>query len=340
MAKNSNVKKTINYRRCVLPSSVTQDLQQLLSAALKAIPKPGDRLEPMNTESTELRCIGSSSVINGCLCGYITSFERGAAQPVVSDDPNATKLSLSALMPPTAKIGSAQQQYVPGVLYFAIYKNHLSFVSTHSIRSSALEGHLSWLLKSKTSLLPATTAFLLSDEALKATKEKIRKSHVKAISFNQPLMTEVERVNDVTLSSAGENKKKHTQSQFKPEGAMFNYLKSMFDDEEQFEKLGLNEVFDGNLEVWVEIRYPKRKRTKPEDAIKLMDMLGIALRDIEGDSVALELENGNKITGQELKISSPITVVLQTNKLPDEKALLQEMVSWLKAQISNGVIDP
>lgn len=342
MSSKNTSQKTINYRRCVLPSDLGRNLQQLLSAALEAIPTPGNRLEPLNTLSTELRCIGSHKVINGGLCGYLTSFERGASQPVISDDPLAASLRLGALVPPEPENGDAPQQYVPGVIYFAIYKNHIAYVATHSMRSQALERHFDWLLKSKTSELPATAAFVLSDEAQKATKEKIRKSHVKAISFGQPLMAEVEleQPKDIEVSGLKPTKQRKAPPKFKPDGPILSLLKSMFDDEAQFEKLGLDEVFDGNLEVWVEIRYPKYQRSKAENSIKLMDTLGVALRDIEGEQVALELENGHKITGQDLKISGSVSVTLQNDKLPDETELLTEMVAWLRQQIANGTIDP
>ena len=350
MTKKSTATKTINYRRCVIGGDQTRNLQQLIGAALSTFAKPSDRYEPMNPDSSELRCIAHNDIINGCLCGYMTSFERGASQPVVADDPVASSLRLSALSPPPAKKGSAQQQYVPGVLYFAIFQNHVTYVSTHAMRSSTFESHLNWLLKSRTSELDATTPFALSDEAQKVTKAKIRKSHVKAISIGQPLMSEVVETKAITNSSANQtfaideqkfkSKKQKAQSKFSPQGPMFELIRNLFNDENEFEKLGLDEIFEGNLEVWVEIRYPKRKRSQPEDTVKLMDTLGVALRDLEGDQVVLELQNGHRVSGKELKISGTVEAEIQVNKLPDEGRLLTEMVRWLKQQIEHGVIDP
>lgn len=341
MTKNANVHKAVGYRRCEISPKPGQDLQQLLGAALVKYPKPGDRYEPLNPQSTELRCIGMHVTQDGCLCGYMTSFERGAAQPVVSDDPTAASLRLGALAPPAAKKGDAQQQYVPGVLYFVVFKNHVAIVQSQSMRSSSFEAHLNWLLKSKSSEIAATSSFSLSDEAQKATKEKIRKSHVKAIAIGQPLMSEVVvTTTQPNVSPAHTSNSPKPQSKFKPEGPMLDLIKGFFSDQNDFEKLGLNEVFDGNLEVWIEIRYPKHRRTKPEDAVKLMDTLGMALRDIEGDQVSLELANGHRVSGKELKISGTVEVSTLTNKLPDETVLLQQMVAWLTAQIENGVVDP
>ena len=121
---------------------------------------------------------------------------------------------------------------------------------------------------------------------------------------------------------------------------MLDLIRNFFEDQSDFEKLGLEDVFDGNLEVWIEIRYPKRKRIRSEDSVKLMDALGIALRDIEGDQVSLELANGHKVSGNDLKISGTVDAQLLNNKLPDEKQLLSAMIAWLTAQIENGVVDP
>lgn len=344
MKKSGSTAKSVSYRRCVVTPKPSQDLQQLLASALLAYSKPGDRYEPLNAQSTELRCIGTNYTHRGCLCGYMTSFERGAVQPVISDDPAAASLRLSALAPPQPKKGDAQQQYVPGVLYFVVHKNHVAVVQSHSMRITSFEAHLNWLLKSKTNQLAATDSFSLSDEAQKATKEKIKKSHVKSIALGLPLMSEVTvppiagSKDDASQTQKKENKK--SPSRFRPEGPMLNLIRNLFNNENDFEKLGLEEVFDGNLEVWIEIRYPKRQRSQPEDAMRLMDTLGIALRDIEGDQVSLQLANGHKVSGKELKISGSVEVSMLTNKLPDEKELLDEMIAWLTAQINNGVVDP
>ena len=148
MASTSKTKprRTYVYRRCVFTPKVTQTLQQLVEGALLQHTKPADRLEPLNPQSTELRGIGRYSNVGGLLVGYLVAFERGATQMVVGDDPNAASLLLNALPPPSPSKGGVQQQYLPGAIYFAIHGNHLVLVQSASIRSGALEAHLSWLL--------------------------------------------------------------------------------------------------------------------------------------------------------------------------------------------------
>lgn len=152
-----SVTKSIVYRRFSVSPAPGQTLQQLMGSALKSRPKPGERFEPLNAGSTEIRCIGSHKTVKGCLCGYLTAFERGAAQPAIADDSTAQSLRLSAILPPAPRKGTAQQQYVPGVLYFAVRNNHVALAQSMSMRGSAFETHLNWLLKSRTSTVPATT---------------------------------------------------------------------------------------------------------------------------------------------------------------------------------------
>lgn len=342
MAEKKTAEKTVNYRRCEISPKPSQNLQQLMGAALHKFAKPGERYEPLNAQSSELRCIGLHYTSRSCLCGFLTSFERGAPQPVVADDPAAASLRLGALAPPPAKKGAPQDQFVPGVLYFVVHKNHVALVQSHSMRDGAFERHLNWLLKSRTSEVPATSTFALSNEAQKATKAKIRQSHVKAIAFGQPLMSPVEVPVTAPVAATGRaaTKKKMTERKFKPEGFGLEMLRSLLSDGQDFEKLGLDGVFDGNVEIWLEIRYPKRQRTKPEDAVHLMDTLGVALRDAEGDQVELRLADGSRVTGKELRITGKVETPTLANRLPDERKLLESMVDWLQAQIDNAVIDP
>ena len=339
MAATSKVAKAISYRRCVISPKPSQNLQQLLSAAFVLNPKPGDRVEPLNAAGTELRVIGNTTTKQSCLCGFLSTYERGASQPVISDDMTAARLRLSSLPPPAAKKGSAQQQFIPGVLYFVVYGNHCVLVQSLSYRAKALEAHFNWLLKSKTSQLKPSDAFALSDEAQKATKAKIRGSHVKSISLGQALMTEVATPKSQPSANVPAERTAAPPSRFRPSGPALEFLRNYFNDESQFEKLGLDEIFDGNLEFWIEIRYPKRQRSQPEDAIQLMDTLGIALRDIDGDQVDLKLANGHKVSGSELKISGNVEVSLLSNHIPDESLLFDAMIDWLSQQISNGVVD-
>lgn len=333
VAKKTAIPRKVYYRRAQFLNHSTHTLQQLVSQALTSQATIGSRLETIGTMANEFRCIASHSVQGHFLCGYAVSFERGRFQTVIDDNQNAKSLKLGALAPP--KSGTMQQQYVPGVLYFVIRKNHVVVMQATAMRASALEQHLLWLLRSKTTTIPTTQGLALSDEPQKATRERIRKAHVRSVMIGRPLMESVE------LEQQGDNRT--AVKKFKPEGAVLSFLKEMLDPT-QFEKLGLeDEVFGGNLEVWIQIRHPKRQRAKAADAVKLLDDLSIALRDLDDDEARLQLNDGSVVTGKELKVSGDVEVEPESpgkHGVFKEQSVYDEMISWLELQLKNGVVSP
>ncbi len=328
--KKPTAVRKVYYRRARFSNRTSQNLQQIVAHALGSQSTIAERLETIGAMATEFRCVAGWKVKNHYLCGHLVTFERGRFQTIIDDDPTAKTLKLSALPPP--KSGKTQQQYIPGVLYFVVHKNHVVVMQTASMRASALEQHLLWLLRSKTQTIASEQGFGLSDEPQKATRERIRKSHVKSVMIGRPLM------GSVTLQ---ESENKTEVQKFKPEGAVLSFLREMF-DEKQFEKLGLEDsLFNGNLEVWIQIRHPKRIRTKAADSIKLLDDISIALRDLEDDEARLLLNDGSVVTGKELKVSGDVEVMTGDSKgMLDEADTYDQMIAWLETQMKNSVVDP
>lgn len=329
--KKPTTTRKVYYRRARFSNRTSQSLQQCVAQALGTQTTIGQRLEALGSMASEFRCIAGWRNHGHYLCGHLVTFERGRYQAIIDDDPNAKVLKLSALAPPKSS-NRIQQQYVPGVLYFVMHKNHVVVMQTSAMRASALEQHLLWLLRSKTQTIPAQQGFGLSDEPQKATRERIRKSHVKSVMIGRPLMESV---------SLEDDERKTNVTKFKPEGVVLSFLREML-DQNQFEKLGLEDsLFDGNLEVWIQIRHPKRVRAKPADAVKLLDDISIALRDLEEDEARLRLNDGSVVTGKELKISGDVEVVMAEAKgMLDEQDTYDQMIAWLERQLKNGVVTP
>ncbi|MGF6504704.1 hypothetical protein [Paraburkholderia sp. 32] len=334
MAVETKSAKTAYYRRAAIVPASAQTLQQLVQFALAQQKKVKDRLEAVDASASHHRVISSTKVVGGVLCGTLVAFERGAFQLVIVDDPEATSLPIGALEPPQKD--EKNQQYVPGVLFFAIFENHLVVVHSQSLKTSALERHLAWLLRDKVGLLGSQQGLALADEIKKATKDRIRKSHVKALSFGRPFMVPGADEGDLAVTTNVAAKKKDV-SKLEPDHAVVNFIKSILPGD-RFAKLNLEDaVFDGNLEVWLEIRYPTRSRSQPADTMKLIDDLAIAFRDQDEDSVALELADGFKVKGSELKISHPLTMA-SVGGVPQEDDFYADMVAWLSSLIKNGVV--
>ena len=337
MAKPARLTRTVSYRRCLIQPKSSQTLQQLMSSALQNLAVAEDRTEPLDAQSTAVRVVGRSTEVNKVLCGYLSTWERGRSQAVITDNPKAASLSVGAVAPTQAKSG-LRNEFIPGVLYFAVLNNHVAFVQNASIRGASLESHIAWLLKSKASLLPTTCSIVLSDEAKLATKQRIRESHVKSIGFGQTLMGQVAVPLSSKSSALAQDAPKESR-RFKPQGPVAQFFRDLLSPSE-YERLGLNKIYDGDLDIWIEVRFPKRERSHAENTIKLMDNLAIGLRDIEGDQVSLLLENGHRVSGSDLKVAGSVSVQANVNGSPDEDDMWIELSAWLYDQIKNGVVDP
>ncbi|CUJ77557.1 Uncharacterised protein [Achromobacter sp. 2789STDY5608628] len=143
--------------------------------------------------------------------------------------------------------------------------------------------------------------------------------------------------NEDTAMSLAPKKSKRDVSKFKPEPAVLEFIKSFLPDD-KFSKLNLESaVFDGDLEVWLEIKYPSRARSQPEDTAKLIDDIALALRDQDEGSVELKLLDGTTVRGSDLKISKPLTMNLSAG-VPQIDDFYTELAAWLTGLLQNGVV--
>lgn len=330
--KNTTTQRKAYYRRCQMQPQAKQSLQQLLTQALANKKLAKDRLEATDPAANSFRIISDFKKVGSMLCGTLLTFERGSHQLVIQEDLAATSLVMAALVPPTNK-GKAQQ-FVPGVLFFCIFGNHIAIVQSAGLRASGMEQHLAWFLRDECGLLGRDAGLALVDEPKKATKDRIRRSHVKSVSIGRPLMGEATHLSATHPSTKSQGK---NVTKFNPDPSMMAMLKNFLTDD-KFSKLGIEDaVFDGNLEVWLEIRYPKYSRSQPTDTIKLMDNLGISLRDQDEDSVALELADGTTVHGSDLKITGSINLRLR-NGVPDLESFYSDMSSWMGELIKNNTV--
>lgn len=324
----SSTDKAIYYRRTRFSEPQTRTLQQMVSEALTNHPLVRDRLEAIDAGASEFRVISAKKTVGTFLCGRLTTFQRGGYQVVIKDDPDATDLPLSAIEPPDTD--GVPHQFATGMLYFCIMNDHVAVIQSPSLKARGLEQHLAWLLRGKTGILATHHGLALSDEPQEVTRDRIRKSHVKSILLGRPLM-------DDSVLVASQDGKGKGQTKFKPTGPMLEFLKGMIDPT-QFERLDIEDrVFDGNLEVWIELRYPKRIRNRPEDSVKLLDDLALALRDFDEDQSRLELADGTTVVGSQLKISSRISVSTKDGLIA-EGELYDGMCGWIESLIKNSVI--
>lgn len=322
-------KRTAYYRRVSFKGVDGTTLQQLLSQALASQATIKDRLQAVDAAASEFRFISDFVTDGNYLCGRLTAFQRGSFQLVIEDNEGAKSLSLAAIKPPKSK-GGMQQQFVPGILHFVVFGNHIAIVQSTALRSSGFEEYLLWLLRDRTRLMNESQGLVLKDEPQKATKARIRKSHVTSVLIGKPLMDEI---------APAKPSEGVVSAKFKTNKKTLQFLRSFIEDSE-FERIGLkDEIFDGNLEVWIEIRYPKYQRRRPDSSVELLDNLAIALRDVDEGQTRLKLADGSVVLGKDLKISSSVDIYLDEG-VPDESKLYRAMQSWIKELIKNDIVSP
>lgn len=324
-------RKTVYYRRAKFSLDKKLSLQKILAEALEKQQLIRDRLEAMNSAATDFRVISDYKKSGAFFCGRLTVFERGGHQLVMEDVPDAKVLSLSAISPPNQN--GKQQQFVPGVFYFCVIDNHVAIIQSAALKVWGFEKHLAWLLRSKTQLMEPEDGLVLVDEPKKATRERIRTSHVKSVRFARPLMEEVGPPPE-------ERTRKGTGSMlFKASGPVMELLKTVIKKDE-FERLNLMEgVSDSNIDVRIEIRYPKnfRVKSKSSASLKMLDELAIALRNADDGQAELELADGTRIKGSDMKINGYVEVKSKEGVYSEDE-LYQKMGEWLKRQIQDGTV--
>jgi hypothetical protein len=123
--------------------------------------------------------------------------------------------------------------------------------------------------------------------------------------------------------------------QFKPAGIGTKILDTVLGDG-WASKLDLDDSLDeANLNVKLEISY---NRTTTGSGQFVLDTIASSLRDLDNDSVRVELKNGGVITGKELKLSDSLNVQVHEGLLSEDDLYLK-MFKWLSANILNGEID-
>lgn len=329
MAGQSMVTKKLYAKRGeFFQKPAKKTAQRVLAEALYSLHTIGDRKEASGENDDYVRAVIYHRAYGDMLFGIFASYEKGTHQLVVAEDDFAEMLSVEHVAPPASSDNKKRNEFLDGICYFGIYQNHILVVQSTALRVKQLEFHLNWLLH-KGKIIANNDSLILGDQVSKATREKIRKAHVKEVEFGAPLIDTREAANQTPLQSGVRT------SIMEYTGLGLDILRQVIGSE-QLGKLQLSDAIDGNLEVSVRVRY-KRKTT--ERAHKLLDNIAIATRHMDEDEVKLSLVDGGTIQGGELKLSHKVRVESRDG-VPNPDALFEEMRSWLFKQLQDKLIEP
>lgn len=298
-------------------------LQNKLRDALLKNNKVGQRKEEQGENNTYVRTIIYHRNFANALFGILASYERGTNQLTVQEDDEAEILTVEQVAPPQ-KEGEKRSEFLEGVLYFCVFGNHVVVSPSRALRVTPLENHLNWLLE-KSGHLNNENRMALSDQVSKLTKEKIRKSHVKQIELGAPF-----------INTTGKEIKIKTNNEkaFQLNGMGIDFLSSIF-TKEKMNDFSFIDAVDANIDVTLKIRY---SRKTSENAHRLIDNLALSMRDVDHGHVNLELANGSKVKGDELKILKSVNIQARDG-IPNPDDLFGIMHAWLTQQLEDGIID-
>lgn len=318
-----SIKKVMRVLWCkkaaVKPSSGT--LQHLMGAALKSKEFVGDRLESTSADPTTggFRLIAQHYAIGGGIAGIFTSYELGASAVSIESDPGAKQLNIAQLQPPKTSDGK-RREWAEGLLYFYVRGDYVVMIQSSAVRQGQLEEHLSWLLKKTTERIgPAVE---LANQPTKSARDLVKRSHVRAVNFGGSLMR----------PKSEENATGPRRHQFKVVGPMLDAMKEVLKAGD--ESFKWEDGLDGNIEAWLHLTY---KRSTNESAQRLLDKIGLALRNVEGVTTELELGNGEKISDDELKLTTKRQIEAEDGVLIADSAFTA-MRSWLIDIVDSGDI--
>lgn len=326
MARTSVTKHVYCKKAVFLDSRDKPSLQAKLSEALSKLKKVGTRKETLGNDERNVRAVIYHRSYANMLFGVLASYERGTHQLTVADDDDAEMLSVAQVAPPKND-NNKRQEFLEGVCYFGVAKNHVVLVPSRALGAKPLEHHVNWILE-RTGLLGNNIRVGLSDEIAQVTRERIRASHVKEVEIGAPLIdTEVAKQQPAIPGQSV------TAIQYV--GLGMDMLRQIL-GADKVNNMRLADAVDGNIEVTLKIRY---KRATTEKAHKFLDNIALAVRNLDEDEVKLKLAGGGTIKGSELKLSAPISIQAQDG-IPNPDELFEKMREWLIQQIENQIIEP
>lgn len=297
----------------------TVSLQAMVAAALKDKHIARDRSEPTSDDpsTSSYRLIAQHYDVKNGIAGIFTSYEPGSSAVSLENDPAAEQVNIAQLQPPKTQDGK-RREWAEGLLYFFIRENYVVLIQSSTVRQGQFEDHLSWLLKRPGERIGPTLA--LVNQETSSARDAVKRSHIKSINVGGPLLFAGE-------ATAPTQSRHH---QVRLVGPMLDAMRSMLNAGE--ESFKWEDGLDGNIEAWLHLAYVRKTN---ESAQKLLDKIGLALRNVEGVETELELSNGEKIKGDELKLTKKCYILADDGVLVADAAF-SAMADWFGQLVESG----
>ncbi|EPK4430562.1 hypothetical protein JIB95_003777, partial [Acinetobacter baumannii] len=264
--------------------------------------------------------------------GELIIVESGKAQAVLKiDSDDATEFPIKTYLTddlPDDEDGVdatevVRKEFIDSVLYFGVIDNHVAIIQSRSLTARTLESYLGWLLGEAAKALPENSALILKDAPNPTVKQKLESTPAKTISISSGIgSTELQPVHTVESSIPA-------KIDYKIEDNVVDVLKSAFGVD--LENLKLEDgLDDANLKLKLTLTY-NRKTSKSGQ--KVIDTVASSMR--HNDDYVITLEDGTKVTADNLKMSGKISVETINNKVYND-GLKVQLYNWMTTNINFG----
>jgi hypothetical protein len=237
-------RKTFHYKVAKFKNDGQLSLQAKLKDALGRLPKAMMRQqETMIDGEKGFRLVNQVKDMGLLYCGVLMSYKEGTHQNRIRLDLDADELSVDEVAP-SPEDATERHEFVEGLLYFGVYKNHIIFVGSAHLSSYRFEKYLNWLLTKRTKVLARAEELYVAD-AVKPDYSIRPFSKLKEMKLKTYIATEEQERGQEQTDSASANVVVANQQITRPVGREWEAVKSFL------ESYGVQmpEVnFQGNLE--------------------------------------------------------------------------------------------
>ncbi|MGO9718953.1 MAG: hypothetical protein ACLPV2_18485 [Steroidobacteraceae bacterium] len=315
--------RQLHYRRAKIRGK-SEQLHALLAKAVRTLKYPTDRLEPLSDSGPGRRFINYVSTHQGMLCGHVLTYSEGAPQFVLLAKPEehtgdeAASYPLEVLL--AQEKDGAKTEFLESILYFCMRGDNVLVLQSRGLRARGFEEHIDWILREAKIFEPENKIFLADQPKLTAARA-IKQKGVKRVSIGIPMF-------DVEAALTSEDQK----AQIKVAGPIVNALKSLLGA--KFDELKLKDALNGNISATISLAWTRQTTGKAQN---VLDQIAVAMRNIEADDVAIKLNRGGTIKGDQLKLLIPVTIKLKDGVV-QQTSLFKAMRDALTTAIEENLI--
>lgn len=347
--KAKKIQKSVVYKRVSFHASTKgKTLKALLEDAIRVRPTLGLRRQNVaDAENPVYHALGSPHIEEkGFVFGTLMTYTPGTDPLFFIDDENAKNVTLEKVPAPPSDDGK-RREFLASMMFFGVIGDHLVLMQSQALKSAQLEAYLRWYLHGA-EVLEGTNTLHLIDTPTETIKKKMNEGKgVKSIKLGGevvptsvlPPLPPLPPIAGLPAPGQAQSLPAQTGIQqvavhasavaTQEDYGVFAALKKLMKPS-QAAQIDFDMLAGSNIEMSVTLKY---NRKTSDNGQKLMDTLGVALRNNEDVETELVLNEGGSIKGSDLKMTGTIGVMSYGGQL-NESEVYEGLREWLLKKVS------